>query len=125
MSKKQPRRTIVGIDMDGVLADFDGGVGRPGHEQDPPEMFVPGFFIKLQLMPGAKDAVTELLQNKNLRIYICSKPTTKALNCATEKYQWIQKHFPELLNRVCLMGNKELFAGDYLIDDDYNRWGKK
>jgi len=123
--KSKPKKIIVGIDMDGVLANFDKGVGRPGHEQDPPEMFVPGFFRNLEVMPGAREAITELLKNENLKLYICSKPTTKALNCASEKYEWINEHFPELLKRMNLMADKELFAGDYLIDDDYHRWGRK
>lgn len=116
---------IVYIDMDGVLADFEKGIGRPGHEWDAPEMFVPGFFRRLEVLPGAKEAVGKLLTFSQLDVYIATKPTTKALGCATEKFQWIEEHFPDLLRKMFITCDKGHLNGDYLIDDDISAWGQK
>jgi len=118
------KKKIVFLDMDGVLADFDVMI-TSGVDNDPPEMFVPGFFRNLPVIKGSKKAVETLLANKNLEIYIGSKVTSKATNCATEKMEWIREHFPKLLRRMVLVCDKKLLNGDYLIDDDYERWAKK
>lgn len=119
------KKKILYLDMDGVLADFDKGVGRHNFKKDPPEMFVKGFFRKLELMPGAKNAVNTLLKYKKLDIYILTKPTTKNLNCATEKFQWIEEHFPQLLKKIFIACDKGHFRGNFLIDDDAEAWEDK
>lgn len=111
--------------MDGVLADFRKGVGRPNFSPDPPEMFEKGFFRTLPLMPNAKEAVKQLLKCSYLDVYIATKPTTGNLWCATEKYQWIEEHFPELLKKMFVICDKGQLNGDYLIDDDKTQWGDK
>jgi 5'(3')-deoxyribonucleotidase len=116
---------IVYLDMDGVLANFWLGVGRPDAEWNPPEMYVKGFFRNLPLMPGAKRAVAELLANPNIDLYIASKPDSINMDSATEKYQWINEHFPELIKKIFLTCDKGHLNGDYLIDDDLERWGPK
>ncbi len=109
--------------MDGVLADFDNAIAN--HIDDPPEMFVPGFFRNLPVLPGAKEGVAALLANENLDVYIGSKITSKVPGCASEKVEWIKEHFPGLLKRMMLVCDKGLLRGDILIDDDYSRWGDK
>lgn len=111
---------IVFLDMDGVLADFDGAI-PPGSGEDPPEMFVPGFFRNLKVMPGAAAAVGALMADPRYEVYIGSKPTTKATTCATEKYEWVGEHFPKLLRRIVLVCDKRLLRGDFLVDDD-KKW---
>lgn len=115
----------VYLDMDGVIADFWTGVGRPDAEWNPPEMYVKGFFRNLPLMPGAKEAVAELLSNPNIDLYIASKPDSINMDSATEKYQWINEHFPELTKKIFLTCDKGHLNGDYLIDDDEERWAHK
>jgi 5'-nucleotidase len=117
-------KKIVYVDMDGVLFDFRAGVGRPDHEDDPPEMFQPGFYRKLPVMPGAKEAVQALLVHDKIDLYIATKPTTKALTCPSEKYQAIEEHFPELLRKIFMICDKGHLNGHYLIDD-YPHWGAK
>jgi 5'(3')-deoxyribonucleotidase len=51
--------------------------------------------------------------------------TSKALNCASEKMEWIQEHFPALLRRMCLVCDKKLLRGHVLVDDDAALWKKK
>jgi 5'(3')-deoxyribonucleotidase len=116
-------KKVVFLDLDGVLADFDASVAN--HIQDPPEMFVPGFFRNLKVMPGAHKAVAQLLSNPDLDIYIGSKPTTGNLLSTVEKYEWVAVHFPRLLKRIVLVCNKALLRGDFLVDDDKDRWAYK
>lgn len=108
--------------MDGVLADFDGAI-TSGVEQDPPEMFELGFFRNLKVMEGSKEAIAQILANPNFEVYIGSKMTSKATNCASEKMEWIKEHFPALLKRMVLVCDKKLLRGHILIDDDLERWG--
>jgi 5'(3')-deoxyribonucleotidase len=108
------------IDMDSVLADFEAAIDVPKGVwiKDPPQMLEPGFFKNLPVVSGAKEAITELLTYPDIDLYIASKPSTDNLLSATEKYQWIQEHFPELLNKIFLTCDKSKLKGDYLIDDD-------
>jgi len=117
---------IVYLDMDGVLADFDAGIGHPYvYKSDPPEMLKKGFFRNLPVVPGAKEAVARLLANPNVALFVATKPTTKNLNCTLEKYEWIDEHFPELLKRMFMVCDKGLLIGDLLVDDDFEEWGLK
>jgi 5'-nucleotidase len=118
-------KKIVYIDMDGVLADFEGGVGRFPFERNPPEMYVQGFFRNLPVMPGAKQALEQLLNNEHIDVYIGSKPDSTNLWSATEKFQWIAEHFPALIKKIFLTCDKGHLNGHYLIDDDEEQWGSK
>jgi hypothetical protein len=112
----------VYIDMDGVLADFDGSCKeRRDLNGDPPEMFREGFFRNLKPMPGAKWAIKILLQWQELDLQIATKPTTKTDYCASEKIGWLREHFPELVRKVNIVHDKLNLTGDFLIDDDH-RW---
>lgn len=113
------KKKIVFVDMDNVIADFDGAIAKVVH--DPPEMFEPGFFRNLKVMPGAKEGVAALLQNPNLKVYIGTKHTTKTDYSPSEKVGWIREHFPSLLKRMFIVTDKHLLRGDYLVDDD-KRW---
>jgi 5'-nucleotidase len=113
------KKKILYLDMDGVLADFDGAV--TAHIHNPPEMFLPGFFRNLKVMPGAKEGVKALLDNPKLKAYIGTKHTTKTDYSPSEKVGWVREHFPELIRRMCIVTDKNLLRGDYLIDDDL-RW---
>lgn len=117
--KREFKKKIVFLDMDGVLADFDGSVSV--HIQDPPEMFISGFFRNLKVLPGAKEGVQALLNHPKLKVYIGTKHTTKTDYSPSEKVGWVREHFPELLKRMCIVTDKNLLKGDYLIDDD-TRW---
>lgn len=118
------RKTILFLDMDGPLADFDGSI-TSGIKNDPPEMFVPGFFRNLKVVEGAKEAVDRIFADGRFYVYIGSKPTYKNTLCATEKMDWIAEHFPMLKKRIVLVCDKKLLRGDILIDDDFKRWGHK
>lgn len=112
----------VYIDMDGVLADFDGACTEPLDKNgDHPEMFREGFFRNLEVMDGAEWAIEELLRMKHLDVMVATKPTTKTDYCASEKIAWLREHFPELVRKINIVTNKLNLKGHYLIDDDL-RW---
>jgi len=117
----KPAKRIIFLDMDGVLANFEAAL-PPGFGWDPPEMFVPGFFRTLPVMPGAVEGVKALMACPTLDVYIGSKHTTKATNSATEKVDWVKEHFPPLLRRMVLVCHKSLLRGNVLVDDDRDRW---
>ena len=116
---------IVYLDMDGPLANFDKAIegAKLNAEGDPVCMFEKGFFRNLEVTPGAKHAV-DIISGMDCELYIASKPSTKNLWSATEKYQWIEEHFPTLLRRIFLTCDKGFLKGDLLIDDDAKRWRK-
>ena len=118
---------IIYLDMDGVLADFFAGLGRVvSPDEDPTEIYEKGFYRNLPVMEGAKEAVAKLLAHPDLKIYIASKPcnTRKNPHCPSEKYEWIDEHFPELYNKIYLTCNKNRLTGNFLIDDHPHKWNK-
>ena len=116
-------KKVVFLDMDGVLANFEGALKEVIH--DPPEMFQKDFFLNLEPMEGSKEFVDWAFQQDYLRLYIGSKPAVKNLWSTIEKYWWIEKHFPKLLKKMVLVCDKGLLRGDVLVDDDHARWGHK
>lgn len=120
-------KLIVYFDMDGVLANFSKAAKIPPGTwaNDPPCMLERGFFRNLEVMPGAQEGVSKILEMPHINPFIASKPTTKNFYSAVEKYEWINEHFPALLKKIFLTACKSHLNGDILIDDDHHRWGKK
>lgn len=115
-------KKVIYLDMDGVLANFSASIKNPCPPgEKPPERYEEGFYRSLQVMPGAKEAVKELIV-RGYDVHIASKPVKKSLYCASEKYQWISEHFPELLGKIFLTCNKALLLGECLIDDRAEEW---
>jgi 5'-nucleotidase len=109
------------LDMDGVLADFFGGLGRIiSPEEDPEEIYRKGFYLNLPVMKGAQEFVRKL-EDKGFNVYIASKPL-RSQYCASEKFIWIAKHFPTLYRKIILTCDKTLLKGDILIDDQPHKW---
>jgi len=113
---------IIYLDMDGVLANIHKEIGlNTGHDKTPSQILEKGFYRGLEVMPGARGVVNYLLDHPEIELFIASKTPKGNLHCATEKYEWIQEHFPRLLDRIMLVCDKTKLIGDYLIDDD-SRW---
>ena len=77
----------------------------------------PGFIRNLPPVPGALDAVKELLA-LGMDVRICTSPLSQFENCVAEKYLWVEKHLGrDATNRLILTKDKTLVHGSLLIDD--------
>ena len=105
------------LDMDGVIADFVGGVLRQygigaveleaGNGDDifdqldlDPKEFWSGlgdnFFATLELYPHSKDLVAEL-ENRTDNLMVLSSPS-RSPSSAKGKMMWLTKHFPNIIS---------------------------
>lgn len=84
-----------------------------------------GFFLDLPLLPGAKEALKELLTlGKNP--FICTKPFHGAEYCEEEKRAWSEINLGrEWLDRIVIVPDKTVVPGKLLIDDQPEIGGKQ
>lgn len=148
-SAAAPRRLRVLVDMDGVLADFEGGFLKKYRNQYPREPYVrleerrgfwvseqyerlkaglsekaisiwesKNFFLELDPIDGAVEAVKEMSTLPNTDVFICTSPIKRYQHCPYEKYAWVEKHFGhEFLEQIILTRDKTVVSADLLIDD--------
>ncbi|XP_038619265.1 5'(3')-deoxyribonucleotidase, mitochondrial [Tachyglossus aculeatus] len=147
--RPRPRPLRVLLDMDGVLADFEGGFLKQFRARYPGNPYVAledrrgfwvseqygrlrpdlgekaisiweskNFFMDLDPLPGAVEAVKEMANLENTDVFICTSPIRKYQYCPYEKYAWVEKHFgPEFLEQIVLTQDKTVISADLLIDD--------
>ena len=123
-------KKIVYIDLDGVVADFDGAIDKFAIENnlsedqfESREKFVdricelnPHIFQDFEPLPGSIEAVKKLF--KIFDVYFLSAAMWWVPDCFTGKRIWIEKHFGDLaLKRLILTHRKDLNIGDFLVDD--------
>ncbi|XP_015670531.1 5'(3')-deoxyribonucleotidase, cytosolic type [Protobothrops mucrosquamatus] len=78
----------------------------------------PGFFLSLQPIPGAIEAMHEMNQMPNTDVFICTSPIRKYEYCVLEKYRWVAQHLgPNFVGRIILTRDKTVVSADLLIDD--------
>lgn len=111
------RKVKILLDMDEVMADFQKARTDEPQRRNPAQMYAPGFFVNLEPVEGALEAVQELYQMENVELEVVSKPVAISPISYTEKAQWIAKWFPYLIDKITLTQNKANIKGDYLIDD--------
>jgi 5'-nucleotidase len=133
------------VDMDGVIADFDGEFLQRYRRRYPDKLYYPfeqrtefyvkdqypeelkplvaeillepTFFRDMMPMDGAMEALLEM-EAVGLEVFICTSPFTTYQNCVLEKYQWVESYLgSEWVNRIILTKDKTLVRGDILIDD--------
>lgn len=132
------------IDMDGVLADWCGGMEAvlgvmldnaseiidwstwrgtaPGCSQREREKFrsamtIPGFYAGLTPMPGIRDALHEMLDLGH-DVHIVTTPDSTNPTSHSDKFHWLERHLGEGWGKRAVMTHdKTLIAGDVLIDD--------
>lgn len=134
---------LINVDLDGVIVDCIGGwrklwnakypdrqiVADPtefmlevaysnfGTEEEITEIFyTPEFFTDLDPIPGAIDAVKQMVEN-GIDVFLCSSPSRLSTS-HSEKAEWVETYMgSEWLNRLILTRDKTLVQGDFLIDD--------
>jgi 5'-nucleotidase len=133
------------IDMDGVIADFDGEFLLRWRARHPDKLYVPleertTFYVKDQypdelkslvveilveptffrdMLPvsGAKDALDEM-EKMGFEVFICTSPLSTYKNCVLEKYEWVEKYLGSAwVERIILTKDKTIINADILIDD--------
>ncbi|XP_019397504.1 PREDICTED: 5'(3')-deoxyribonucleotidase, mitochondrial [Crocodylus porosus] len=144
---RRPLRVLV--DMDGVLADFEGGFLKKFRARYPDTPYITledrrgfwvseqygrlraelsekaisiweskNFFIELDPLPGAVEAVKQMANMENTDVFICTSPIKMYRYCPYEKYAWVEKHFgQEFLEQIVLTRDKTVVSADLLIDD--------
>ncbi|XP_061088863.1 5'(3')-deoxyribonucleotidase, mitochondrial-like isoform X1 [Conger conger] len=149
MHASRGKRLRVLVDMDGVIADFEGGFLKKYRAKYPNEPYIhlqdrrgfwvstqygqlrsdlcekamsiwesKNFFLELDPIPGAVEAVKEMSEMENTDVFICTSPIKHYSHCPYEKYAWIEKHFGhEFLEQIILTRDKTVVSGDLLIDD--------
>jgi 5'(3')-deoxyribonucleotidase len=133
------------LDMDGVVADFVGGVcaahNRPSPYDDPSsygvfdmdklwgmtsrEFWKPcdgeSFWDDLQKTPDADDIVSSVVNNFGLEnIAILTAPSMSPY-CVPGKRRWMKRHYPFLAKNMIFTSAKKFLAGpDRVLIDDRN-----
>ncbi len=110
---------IVYVDMDSVLVDFQSGIDKLS-EEDKKNYYLdednaPGIFSKMQPIDGAIEGYKEL--TKHYDVYILSTAPWDNPSAWSDKLLWVKHYLPEAHKRLILSHNKNLNAGDFLIDD--------
>lgn len=138
MSQRKP---TIAIDMDGVIADTephfiewyarDYGVriqredmlGKTEADSFPDKTAVRkfintvSFFRTLPVMPGAIEAVRELMNDFEVFIVSAAMEFPQSL---TEKQEWLAEHFPFISwKNIVFCGDKSIIGTDYMIDDHF------
>ncbi len=136
---------VILIDIDEVLADFEGRLREVWAEKYPHTplfqdgvrrtfyigsaddqgradlvkkiIHSEGFFGSLKPKQGAKQAL-EAMRGLGHSVFILTSPGVSYPNAASEKYVWVQKHFGQhMLERLIITPAKPMIRGDILIDD--------
>lgn len=77
----------------------------------------PGFFYKVEPMPGAIKYFQKLLDD-NYNVLIVTQPSQKADTCIKDKRRWVGKYFKNYnLTDMIFCHRKEHIRGDVLFDD--------
>nr|XP_045014079.1 5'(3')-deoxyribonucleotidase, cytosolic type isoform X2 [Jaculus jaculus] len=74
----------------------------------------PGFFLDLEPIPGALEALREMNAMDDTEVFICTSPLLKYHHC----YRWVERNLgPQFVERIILTRDKTVVSGDLLIDD--------
>lgn len=111
---------ILYVDMDNVLVDFESGIARTPQatiaEYEGRLDEVPGIFAKMDPVPGAVAAFTEL--SALFDTYVLSTSPWENPSAWSDKLLWVKRHLGvPAYKRLILTHHKDLNRGDFLVDD--------
>lgn len=79
-------------------------------------LYEDGFFLDLEPLPGALEAV-EAIHNLGHKVYIVSSPSWPGTS-AQDKISWVRRHLPFINKRkIFLCHEKSMVKGDVFVDD--------
>ena len=136
---------LILVDMDGVLADFEGHLMQQWQARHPntfelareerttfyvsrqfPKehrqklfdiMYSQQFFANLPAIAGGKEAL-EKMREMGWEVFLCSSPLLSNKTGASEKFAWVEQHLGrDWISQLILATDKTLVQGDILIDD--------
>lgn len=113
-------RSIIYIDMDGVLCDFVGAFehDKKAFPDTPYPQSREGFYTALKPIAGALEAMDTILRADKFAPYILTAPSIYNPLSYTEKRLWVENHLGfEWVERLIISPDKSLLKGDVLIDD--------
>lgn len=118
----------VYIDMDDTICDFKKRYKQSIIER--PEITWPhsrdGFFVELEPLPQALEAVNLLINSNQYDPYILTSPSVRNPRSYIEKRLWIEKYFGlAFCKKLIISPNKALNVGHYLIDDNIEGKGQE
>jgi 5'(3')-deoxyribonucleotidase len=119
-------KKIIYIDLDGVICDFEKAFKQSQitNPQQPYPQSSWGFFSTLEPIEGAIESIKKL--QENFDVWIASAPSVYNLNCYTEKAFWVRQNLGfEMQSKLILITNKSLLKGNFLIDNEINKFDGK
>jgi 5'(3')-deoxyribonucleotidase len=122
MKQQKMNGRNVFVDMDGVIADFDGRLDELGCTAEQAKKHQ-GFLLGLKVIEGAREGM-DLIHRCGFQVWIATKPMTGNARSYYEKALWVFEYFPEYQRRLIMTAHKELLgtAMDFLIDDNPERY---
>jgi 5'-nucleotidase len=120
-------KTIIYVDMDHVLCDYDAGFAQ--WQAKYPELKYPqsqpGMYLSLEPMRGAIETYLWLHNHPKIAVFILTAPSVKNPHCYAEKRLWVEQHLGMgAVNKLIISPHKGLNRGDYLIDDNITGKGQ-
>ena len=116
------------IDLDDTVTDFRSAfwAAREARPDVAWPQSIPGFFLGLEPLPGAIDALLWLERHPAVEFHILSAPSCRNPGSYSEKRIWVEQHLGyEVVKRFHLSPDKGLFRGDLLIDDHLSGKGQE
>jgi 5'(3')-deoxyribonucleotidase len=110
------KRKTIYVDMDGVLADYDGRCVELNVDPNNTDN-IEGFFRSLKPLPGAIEAYRKL--NKIHDVYVLTTAPWDNPTALSEKNAWIKEYLPEAYKRVIYTHHKNFLLAEISVSCNF------